>query len=105
MRFYQVDPTQDARWAELAERHPGASVFHSVAWLKALRRTYGYEPVAFTTSSPTGELKNGLVFCHVNSWLRKQKGRGLPLLLSKAIAFVYEVADACDQEAYILKFP
>jgi Acetyltransferase (GNAT) domain len=78
MRFYQVDPTQDARWAELAERHPGASVFHSVAWLKALRRTYGYEPVAFTTSSPTGELKNGLVFCHVNSWLTGHRLVSLP---------------------------
>ena len=44
-------------------------MFHSVAWLKALRRTYGYQPVAFTTSSPTGELKNGLVFCRINSWL------------------------------------
>ena len=78
MRFYQVDPTQDPRWAELAERHPGASVFHSVAWLKALRRTYGYEPVAFTTSSPTGELKNGLVFCHVNSWLTGHRLVSLP---------------------------
>jgi hypothetical protein len=78
MRFYQIDPTQDARWAELAERHPGASVFHSVAWLKALRHTYGYEPVVFTTSSPTGELKNGLVFCHVNSWLTGHRLVSLP---------------------------
>ena len=50
MRFYQIDPTKDARWAELVERHPKASVFHTVGWLKTLRRTYGYEPVAFTTS-------------------------------------------------------
>jgi Acetyltransferase (GNAT) domain len=78
MRFYQVDPTQDARWAELVERHPGASVFHSVAWLKALRRTYGYEPVAFTTSSPSGELKNGLVFCQVDSRLTGHRLVSLP---------------------------
>lgn len=67
--FYQIDPTKDARWAEFVGRHPKASVFHTVGWLKALCRTYGYEPVAFTTSSPTGELKNGLVFCRVKSWL------------------------------------
>ena len=78
MRCYQVDPTQDSRWAELAERHPGASVFHSVAWLKALRRTYGYAPVAFTTSPPTGELKNGLVFCHVNSMFTGHRLVSLP---------------------------
>jgi hypothetical protein len=78
MRFYQVDPTQDARWADLAERHAEASIFHSVAWLQALRRTYGYEPVVFTTSPPTGELKNGLVFCHVNSWLTGHRLVSLP---------------------------
>ena len=31
MKFYQFDPTTDARWAELVDRHPKASVFHSVA--------------------------------------------------------------------------
>lgn len=78
MRFYQIDPTLDARWAELAERHAGASVFHSVPWLKALQRTYGYDPVVFTTSPPTGELHNGLVFCHVKSWLTGHRLVSLP---------------------------
>jgi hypothetical protein len=40
-----------------------------VAWLKALHRTYGYQPVAFTTSPPTSPLKNGMVFCRIDSWL------------------------------------
>jgi hypothetical protein len=78
MRFFQIDPTQDARWAEFVGRHPDASVFHTVGWLKALRHTYGYEPVAFTTSSPTGELKNGLVFCRVKSWLTGRRLVSLP---------------------------
>ena len=69
MRLYQVEPTTDVRWTRLLERYASASVFHSVAWLKALQLTYGYEPVAFTTSPPTDELKNGLVFCRINSWL------------------------------------
>lgn len=75
---YQLDPIQDPRWAELVEKHPKASVFHSVAWLQALRRTYGYEPVAFTTSPPTGELKNGIVFCRINSWLTGHRLVSLP---------------------------
>lgn len=78
MRFYQIDPVQDPRWAELVERHAGASVFHSVPWLKALQHTYKYEPAAFTTSPPTGELKNGLVFCHVKSWLTGHRLVSLP---------------------------
>jgi len=77
-RCYQLDPTQDPRWTEFVERHPGASVFHTVGWLEALKRTYGYEPVVFTTSSPTGALKNGLVFCRVKSWLTGSRLVSLP---------------------------
>jgi hypothetical protein len=78
MRFYQFDPTKDTRWAELVERHPKGSIFHTVAWLQALRHTYGYEPVAFTTSPPTGDLKNAIVFCGVNSWLTGHRLVSLP---------------------------
>ncbi len=77
-RCHQVEPTEDPRWAELVERHPRASVFHTVGWLEALRRTYGYEPMAFTTSSPTGDLKNALVFCRINSWLTGRRLVSLP---------------------------
>ncbi len=75
---YQVDPTNDARWAQFIELHPKASVFHTVGWLETLRRTYGYEPVVFTTSPSTNELKNGLVFCRVNSWLTGHRLVSLP---------------------------
>jgi hypothetical protein len=34
--------------------------------------------VAFTTSSPTDELKNGLVFCRINSWLTGRRLVSLP---------------------------
>ena len=78
MKFYQVDPTKDVRWAELVERHPKASVFHSVGWLKALQHTYGYQPMTFTTSSPTEELKNGILFCQVDSWLTGRRLVSLP---------------------------
>jgi len=78
MGFYQLDPVEDARWVQLVQKHPKASVFHTVGWLKALRETYGYEPVVFTTSSPAGELKNGLVFCRVNSWLTGKRLVSLP---------------------------
>ena len=78
MGIYQIDPTKDLRWAEFVGRHPKASVFHSVGWLEALRWTYGYEPVVFSTSPPTGELKNGLVFCRVKSWLTGRRLVSLP---------------------------
>jgi hypothetical protein len=59
-------------------KHPRASVFHTVAWLKALRQTYGYEPIVYTTSAPGEDLQNGLVFCRINSWLTGHRLVSLP---------------------------
>lgn len=78
LHCYRLDPIKDARWEEFVQRHPNASVFHTAAWLQALKRTYGYQPVAFTTSPPTGPLKNGLVFCRVNSWFTGRRLVSLP---------------------------
>src|SRR5882762_3451087 len=76
--LYRFDPILDPRWAQFIAKHPKASVFHTVGWLRALRLTYGYEPVVFTTSPPNGELKNGLVFCRVSSWLTGRRLVSLP---------------------------
>jgi hypothetical protein len=69
MPGYRIDPLQDARWEEFLQTHPRASIFHTPGWLEALRRTYGYEPVVFTTSPPSQQLANGIVFCRISSWL------------------------------------
>jgi len=76
--IYRLDPTKDARWAEFVARHPKASVFHSVGWLQALESTYGYEPMVFTTSPPTEELKNGLAVCRVESYITGRRLVSLP---------------------------
>src|SRR5271170_756956 len=76
--IHTLNPLQDKRWDELVARHPKASAFHQRGWLTALARTYGYEPVVFTTSAPTAELRNGLVFCHVNSMLTGHRLVSLP---------------------------
>jgi hypothetical protein len=75
---YQLDPLSDPRWAKLLAAHRNASVFHAPQWLEALRATYGFVPVAFTTSSPDDELHNGLVFCSIKSWLTGQRLVSLP---------------------------
>lgn len=76
--IYKVDPLQDTRWEEFLQRHPRASVFHTRGWLEALRRTYGYVPVAYTTCSPHTELRNGLAFCQINSFLTGRRLVSLP---------------------------
>ena len=93
MSIYTLDPLQDPRWADLVKRHPHASVFHTPAWLRTLRDTYGYQPVVFTTSSPAGPLEDGIVLCQVRSWLTGKRLVSLPFsdhcepLVNSATAF------------------
>jgi hypothetical protein len=78
MGVYAIDPLRDSRWPELIARHPHASVFHTRGWLQALQATYGYAPVAFTTSAPDEHLTNTILFCAVRSWLTGSRLVSLP---------------------------
>lgn len=73
-----LDPLRDSRWMAFLARHPSASVFHTAAWLQALRRTYGYRPLVYTTTRPGMPLSNGVVFCKVDSWLTGTRLVSLP---------------------------
>jgi len=78
MRVYQIDPLTDSRWDDLVRRHPHSSIFHTRGWLQALKLTYNYEPVAFTTSAPDNELANALTFCGIYSRLSGRRLVSLP---------------------------
>jgi len=78
MSVYECDPIQDPRWPEFRTVHRRASVFHSIGWLRALRETYGYEPIVFTTSPTNEVLSNGIVLCRVKSWLTGRRLVSLP---------------------------
>ena len=69
MSLYSTNPLEDDRWVQLLGDHAQSSIFHTRGWLEALRRTYGYEPVVFTTSPPTHPLVNGIVCSRIQSWL------------------------------------
>jgi CelD/BcsL family acetyltransferase involved in cellulose biosynthesis len=60
------------------QEHPNGSVFHTARWLEALRRTYQYEPLAFTTSAPGNALTSAIVFCRIKSWLTGVRMVSLP---------------------------
>jgi Acetyltransferase (GNAT) domain len=75
---HRFEPLEDRRWEEFVRRHPRSSVFHSSAWLQALSRTYGYRPIAYTTSPQGQELKNAIVFCRIESWLTGRRLVSLP---------------------------
>ncbi len=76
--LYRVDPVSDSRWDRFIDTHPRASVFHTRGWLQALRDTYGYLPIAFSTSDAQQELRNAIVFCEIRSWLTGRRLVSLP---------------------------
>src|SRR5215472_16998643 len=73
-----IDPISDRRWTEFVGRHRQASVFHTVTWLEALRRTYGYGAVALSNIAPGGQLRDGIPFCQVKSWISGSRLLSLP---------------------------
>lgn len=75
---YEINPLSDARWEIFTARHPRASVFHSISWLRALQMAYGYEPLVVTTCPPGTALDNGILFCRVQSWLTGWRFVSLP---------------------------
>jgi len=50
MTISRIDPRTDQRWQTFLENRPGAGIFHTAAWLEALRRTYRHEPHRLTYS-------------------------------------------------------
>lgn len=73
-----LDPLTDPRWRALVMRDPRASAFHTPEWLDALRRTYGFVPVAYTTDDTAAELREAIPFCAVTSWLTGRRLVSLP---------------------------
>jgi CelD/BcsL family acetyltransferase involved in cellulose biosynthesis len=78
LSVFEIRPLTDPRWEELLRWHPRAGIFHTSKWLAALQESYGYEPIAFTTSLPGEPLKNGVVFCEVKSWITGRRLVSLP---------------------------
>ncbi len=73
-----MDPVADPRWRELAERAPGASIFHRPEWLALLRDAYGFEPMAWTLDAGDGTLVAGLPVARVGGRLTGRRLVALP---------------------------
>ena len=78
MNLYFTNPLTDPRWNDLVSSHNRASAFHQHGWLEALSRTYGYQPLVLTTAADSEPMRDGLVFCRVNSWITGTRMVSLP---------------------------
>ena len=78
MTIERIDPTTDRRWQAFIQTHREAGIFHTPEWLRALRRTYGYEPVAYAAASPDDGFSSGIPFCTIKSRLTGRRLVSLP---------------------------
>lgn len=78
MGVYALNPLHDPRWKSFIGLHPNASLFHTPHWLEALSRTYGYQPIVYTTTPPGKDLRNGVAFCDIRSWASGDRLVSLP---------------------------
>jgi CelD/BcsL family acetyltransferase involved in cellulose biosynthesis len=78
MLGYELNPLVDPRWEQLVSRDTQSSAFHTVGWIRALQRTYKYDPIVVTTSPSGSRLENGILFCKVRSYLTGTRLVSLP---------------------------
>jgi CelD/BcsL family acetyltransferase involved in cellulose biosynthesis len=69
LEIYEINPLTDPRWSEMTAKHSTTSIFHSVEWLRTLQKTYGYKPLAYTSTPPGASLSDAVLFCRIESWL------------------------------------
>jgi CelD/BcsL family acetyltransferase involved in cellulose biosynthesis len=78
IEIYEINPLTDPRWSEMTAKQSTTSIFHSVEWLRSLQKTYGYKPLAYTSTPPGASLNNAVLFCRVESWLTGRRLVSLP---------------------------
>jgi lipid II:glycine glycyltransferase (peptidoglycan interpeptide bridge formation enzyme) len=78
MQVSRIDPLSDPRWQRFVDRHPQAGIFHTSSWLEALRRTYGYEVVAYAVIGEDQEVISGIPFCRILSAITGRRMVSLP---------------------------
>jgi hypothetical protein len=74
----RLNPLTDDRWPEFLRYAQEASIFHTREWLEALRRTYRFEPLVFTTAAPGEALSDGIIACRIRTWFGGQRIVSMP---------------------------
>lgn len=77
-QIFKIDPLADPRWPDFLAGHRDASIFHTPGWLAALRRTYGYQPIVYSTSAPSEPIRDGILLCRIRNWPAGSRMVSLP---------------------------
>ena len=73
----QVDPTDEPGWDALVLSHPDYTFFHSAAWARVLKESYGFNPIYLVFSDDAGVV-GILPLMEARSCIRGTRGVSLP---------------------------
>jgi lipid II:glycine glycyltransferase (peptidoglycan interpeptide bridge formation enzyme) len=73
-----IDPTTDCRWDQFVDSHEKGTIFHTSAWARVLKETYGCILQYYILENEAGQLKAAIPLCSVRSWLTGRRLVCLP---------------------------
>jgi hypothetical protein len=97
-----VDPTLFPNWDDLLLSTPGYSFFHSSAWARVLKESYGYTPLYFA-SIENGHFSALIPVMEVNSFITGKRGVSLPFT-DYCEPIIDKDQDFADMFNYIIEF-
>jgi lipid II:glycine glycyltransferase (peptidoglycan interpeptide bridge formation enzyme) len=62
-----IDPTSDKRWDEFVAAQPNSAVFHTAAWARVIKETYGYSPRYYVVEGDNGSIRAALPLFRIKS--------------------------------------
>ncbi|HXG41154.1 MAG TPA: GNAT family N-acetyltransferase [Dehalococcoidia bacterium] len=77
-RVRAIDPCREPAWEDFVAWHPGATVFHTPHWARALTAAYGFQPVYYVLETAQGEITAALPLMLVRSRITGHRLVGLP---------------------------
>jgi CelD/BcsL family acetyltransferase involved in cellulose biosynthesis len=78
MRIDVIDPTADGRWEEFVARERRSTIFHTSAWARVIKETYGYLPRYHVAEDETGRIIAAIPFYLIKSRLTGRRLVCLP---------------------------
>jgi hypothetical protein len=99
LRVVDIDPRSDPRWEEFVGAHEDALVYHHPAWLDALSREYGQQPIGLACEVGDDELRGVLPLFRSRGLPFRVEGQGAGPRLSSLPRTPIAGPLAADQDA------
>ncbi len=105
----KIDILKDDRWDEFVMQHPLGIIYHHSCWQSIIQRTYGYEPFYFACVDESLNIRAGIPFFYIGSWLTGKRFVSLPFshycdpLISSQSEFA-QIFNTIQKEAIYKRF-